>query len=901
MAPANPALLFALALSAALPALAWGDPPGAELPPEEAFLRTAHAARRTSPIQLDGKLAEAAWAAAPWNDSFTQARPDEGKPPTVHTRFKVLWDDDALYVGVECDDPEPPTATLSRRDRFTEGDFISFDLDTTLDRRTAYHFQVYAAGQQLDGIHFNDTELTTDWDAAWDSAVARSERGWSTELRIPLRVLRIPEHAHTFGFNLYRILSRRHEEDQWRFRPHGRPGDISRLGLLDGLDGIHPVREIELRPYVGTRLLRSSPAPANAVPHGSLGGCSSIGVDPMSQAGACVGLDLRYNVASDLSLVGTLNPDFGQVEADSRVLNLTTFETFFPEKRPFFLEGLDLFKSPLRIDFGGPYGGNAYQIFYSRRIGRGTPALADLGLASNQALVYQESAVPVLGAAKLSGTVSGASVGLLTAIEPRVSAQIQQPGGQVDDLRTVEARSTSAVRVRAPLGDNMLLGFTGTAVDPLATDATFGLERRHAHVGGADFTLFNSDRSWNFTGQALGSLLTGNTPGTLLDGTYLGLTQSGYGASARLAHETEHTVFAINGDLLSKTFTVNDLGFMQRANLARAMGYFALRDPHPSSWWQNIQLLLGGREIRNAGLDYTLERDAMLELNFTTNDFWFVDTGLIGQLPYLDDRELHDGTPLERQKSASVYGFISTDSRKRLQLQLSFTEARSAPRFERQNQLELTAIFRPLPQLEGSFDLSYNENAGTFRRIRSASALPGQNCLVPPNPPTETCPDVTATLDPAVAVQQSRLYLLAQQQARSVSATLRTTYAFTPHLTLQAYAQIFAAGIAYSNPSRVIAGPGKNPVRLADLLPATLADLPPNGDDRQAGANLQVILRWEWRTGSTFYLVYAHQTSNDVPSLSHGLSLGGELGALGGAGVANGDTILIKVDLLKAL
>jgi len=895
------ALAFALALGVAIPALAEGDQAPPVLPPEETFLRTAHAARRQGPIHLDGKLDDAAWAAVPWNESFTQARPDEGKPATVHTRFKVLWDDDAFYLGVECDDPELPTATLSRRDRFTEGDYISFDLDTTQDRRTAYHFQVYAAGQQLDAIHFNDTDMTTDWDAAWESAVSHSPQGWSAELKIPLRVLRIPEHARAFGFNLYRVLSRRHEEDQWRFRPYGRPGDISRLGTLDGLDGIHPVREIELRPYVGGRLLRNSPAPSNAVPRGVLGSCSSIGLDSMSQASTCVGLDLRYNLASDLSLVGTLNPDFGQVEADSRVLNLSTFETFFPEKRPFFLEQLDLFKSPLSIDFGGPYGGDAYQIFYSRRIGRSTPGGGDLNLAGNQALVYQASAVPVFGAAKISGTLSGASVGLLSAIEPRVSAQVQEPDGRIDEVRTVEARSTSALRVRAPIGDNALIGLTGTAVDPIATETNFGLDRRHAHVGGADFTVFNQDRSWNFTGQALGSLLTGNSPSTLLDGTHVGMTQSGYGASARLAHETEHTAFAINGDLLSPTFTVNDLGFMQRANLARVMGYFVVRDPHANSWRQRIQLIMGGREIRNAALDYTIERDVLAELTFTTNNFWFVDFGTIGQLPYADDRELHDGTPLERQKSLSFYGYAATDSRKPLRLEFSFTQARSAPRFERQNQLETTLTFRPLPQLEGSFDLSYNENAGTFRRIRAASDLPGLGCGVSPNPPTASCPDVTSTLDPAIAVQQTRLYLLAQQHARSVSATLRSTYAFTPYLTLQAYAQLFAAGVSYSNPSRALAGPGKSLVRLADLTPALNADLPPNANDRQAGANLQVILRWEWRTGSTFYLVYAHQTASDVTPLSHGLSLSGELGALGGSGVANGDTILIKVDLLKAL
>src|SRR5207302_1112003 len=247
-------------LAAAGRVLAAEDPPAAgALPAESFYVRTAHAARRTGPIEIDGKMSEPAWQAAPLEDNFTQVNPEEGKPASVHTAFRVLWDDEYLYFGAVCDDPEGATATLSRRDRFIEGDSVQFDLDTTFDRRTAYHFQVYAAGQQLDAIHFNDTDMTTDWDAAWDSAVAQTPNGWSVEMRIPLRVMRIPESAKIMGFNVYRILSRRKEEDQWRFRPQGRQGDISRLGLIDGIEGIRPVRELELRPYLGFKAVRNVP------------------------------------------------------------------------------------------------------------------------------------------------------------------------------------------------------------------------------------------------------------------------------------------------------------------------------------------------------------------------------------------------------------------------------------------------------------------------------------------------------------------------------------------------------------------------------------------------------------------------------------------------------------------
>ena len=857
--------------------------------PEESYQRTAHAARRKLPITLDGKLDEPAWLDAPAETQFTQAVPDEGSAPTVRTTFRILWDDEYFYLGATCEDPEPMTVTLTRRDRAIEGDYIQFDLDTTYDRRTAYHFQVYASGTQQDGIHFNDNDTSLDWDAAWDSAVHREEgKGWSVEIRIPLRVMRIPVGSKRWGFNFYRVTSRRHEEDQWRFRPNGRSGNVSRLGVLEGLDGIHPVRALELRPYVSLRGERNTPPPAY-VPHGELtAGCASQALDAKLGTSECIGADFRYNLASDLALVGTINPDFGQVEADQRVLNLSTFETFFPEKRPFFLEGLDLFKNPLRADLGGPYGGDAYQIFYSRRIGRGTPTADDLGLAANQSIVFEQPTVPIASAVKLSGTLGGTSVGLFSAVEPRVSAQIQQPDGRVQTLRTVEARNDAVLRVRAPISDFGFAGAMGTAADPLFANPTLGTDRTHAHVGELDLTLFSRDRSTQFDTQLLGSLLTDATPQTLRDGTFMGPTSSGGAFSAKIKHVEEDWFAEIHGDHLTPTFSVDTLGFMPRANLTRIMGYAGLQSPHPRLFWQNAQILVGAREVSDSAFNLRLDRDFIFEVSFNTPSGFSLDTGTITQTPYVDDRELLDGTPLQRQANVTWFGALATDSRKPLQIQFNWTFGRSFPRFERQNQLDVTLVTRPMPQLDGSLDLAYNENAGTFRQIRPAGVLPGQG-------------DPTLEIDPGLATQTTRQYLLAQQQARSVSATLRGTYSFTPHLTLQAYAQLFTAGIAYGNAQRVVIGPGKQEVKLASLIPASSIDLPPNADDRQAGLNVNVILRWEWRTGSTLYLVYSHQSSNDVLPPTRGLDFGRELATVTSAGVARGDSVLVKVDLLSAL
>ncbi len=857
------------------------------------FFRSIRAARRSSPVSIDGRIDEPAWREAELGDRFTQFEPDEGAQPTAPTRFRVLWDDDSIYVGIECDDPEAPTDTLSRRDRYVEGDWVSFDLDTTNDRRTAYHFQVFAGGQQLDGLHFNDTDMTTDWDAAWESAVARTPTGWSAEFRIPLRILRVPVGATDFGFNVYRYLARRKEQDQWRYRPREASGDISLLGRLTGLGGIHPVRSLELRPYLAARSTLARPAPGPATAPFRFAPCSSFGLSDSQVQAACAGLDLRYSLASDLSLVATLNPDFGQVEADQRVLNLSTFETFFPEKRPFFTEGLDLFQSPLRISFGGAYGGDAYQVFYSRRIGRPPPDWED----ANGTLLYQPAARPVGGAAKLTGTIGSAAVGLLTSYEPRLEAQALQ-GDRVVDVRTAEAVQSEVLRVRVPVAERALLGFFGTARDPLFTSSSLDLSRRHAHVGGADVTSFDAQRDWSFTGQAVGSVLTGGDVEVQDDGTVLRDGSSGAAFSGKLQKNAGPLVGFVSGDWLSPQFTVNDLGFMRRANLFRGFGYLQLRDVHPSSWYQRALVGTWVREVRDSTMSLALAQEVGAETFVQLNSQWTLS--FYGSLttPVVDDRELGDGTPIERQGQRGGGASFNSDPRKPVQVGAYTDLSRGFPRFERSTGFGAYLTLRPLSRLETTLSVDYLRGDGAIRQIRKATAVPAP--VADPN----QLPPVPADLDPATAATQQRLYLLAPQSSRSVSGILRSTYAFSPHLTLQLYAQLFAAGVAYGDPLRVVVPAGKSTVRLSGLEPAhpeDRADVVSNADDRQAGLNINVILRWEWRLGSTLYLVYAHQTSADFRPLPGGLDLGGELGAIASDTATHSHTFLVKIDLFQAL
>jgi hypothetical protein len=861
--------------------------------PGQTVTRSVRAARLVGSIELDGRPDEPAWRAAETGEAFTQIEPEVGMPASSSTRFWVLWDEKSLYIAADCADPAGVTAVLSRRDRASEGDKVEFNLDTTLDRRTAYLFTVFAAGQQLDGLRFNDIEVTTEWDAAWESKVVRTPSGWSFEARIPLRAMHIPEGAREFGFNVSRTISKRREESRWQFVSREIPGEVSSLGRLTGIDGIRPVRTIELRPYLGMRTTVSRPVASDQGAPLLFGACTSTGITGNVLTAACAGLDARIGLTSDLALVGTLNPDFGQVEADERVLNLTTYETFFPEKRPFFLQGMEAFQPPYNVVYSGPYGGNAYQLFYSRRIGRSPPPAS---VGPGQRLVYTPTARPVHAALKLSGAIGATTVGLLSAYESRVNAEIEEADGDLTTQPLADAVHSGVGRARLPLGDNVIVGATMTAVDPLFTrenvaapDPLSAANARHSYAGAFDLALFDDERDWNLRSQLAGSTIWGGRTAVIRDGTLLEDGTSGLAASAKLSKENGAVTAMLDADYLSPGFWVDDLGFMPRANLFRTLGLVTLRDLQPDWRWQRAQVSTGGRMAQSANRDVTLTRDAFISTRVLLNSYWEVSGSFFGGPRAADDRELFDGTPFERLGGVAGSLGLTSDRRKPVSGSLVLVHQEVVGRDSRLTDASLNVVLRPTPVLDvdATVVLSLTEN--DVRMIRAAG---------PPVPDPDN-PD--ATFDPATATTMDRLYLFAPLDARSVGLTLRATLAFSPGLTLEAYGQLFTAGLSYGDPLRTVVGPGKAVIRQDQLTPAMPADLAPNNDGQQGAINVNLILRWERGPGSTLYIVYAHETANyRVPSMS-GLDFGSELGAVTADGASHGDTLLVKIDFLQAL
>src|SRR5262245_3188870 len=281
--------------------------------------------------RIDGRVDDSAWTGAPPFTGFVQKFPAEGASPAEPTTVRVLYDDDALYVAIDCVQVhEPVTARLTRRDRVVESDRVVVSLDTMLDHKSAYQFEVNAGGVQVDALQYGDTEISYDWDDVWQAAVARRADGWSAELRIPLQLLRFRSiAAETWGFQIRRYTAASQEIDELAFIPRDQGGEVSRFGRLGPFDHLKKPLGVELRPFAAAQLTHRDP-----------------GEDSLERgfgAAASAGLDGKWRLSPSATLDFTAAPDFAQVEVDQVVLNLTTYETFFPEKRPFFLEGLDLF------------------------------------------------------------------------------------------------------------------------------------------------------------------------------------------------------------------------------------------------------------------------------------------------------------------------------------------------------------------------------------------------------------------------------------------------------------------------------------------------------------------------------------------------------------------------------
>lgn len=787
--------------------------------------------------RIDGSLSEAVWERAPVIGGLRQVEPFEGQPATQRTQVRLLYTETALYIGARLYDDGPVSSRMGRRDMALEdADWLGIALDSQFDRRNAYLFQVSPAGVQRDailsdgsGTAFSESEDTT-WDAVWESATRIDNGGWTVEMRIPLSQLPIPERdVHTWGLQVERIIGREQERSVLAFVPREERGGISRYAQLEGIRDIAPGQPLELRPYVvmqGESVDRGANPFRNAR-EGSVSG----------------GLDLRYRLSGDLLLTATLNPDFGQVEVDPAVVNLGVYETFFQERRPFFLEGTDVF------DFGGGGSNAGGRLFYTRRMGRSPqlPAPTPRSDTPRQA--------NILGAAKLTGRTDGGwRFGVMEAVTARSETRFMDEAGEVGRVVAEPLTNYAAVRVRRDLREGAsFVGGMLTSVlresDPARADLFLPSS---AWAAGIDVRHEWDERRWLVQGSAVGTRVAGS-PAAMTriqraghhffqrpDAPHLGVdstttTLTGGAVSATLARRMGRNWQAeLGGALTTPAFEVNDMGFgtrTDRRDVTTQLRYTETTAGDRLRSWNasarvRYEFNFNGEMIANW---HTLRGSA------TTLGFLELSGSLTHRTRANDDRRTRGGPLTHRPAHTSFSGSVTTDRRRAVGLRVDTGIARDeAGGLE--DQLQTRIVIRPSSRWELQL-------APEVIRFKEAAQY------------------VTTLPDPDRLATFGRGYIFAPLDQTTVSLETRLNVALSPTLSIQAYAQPFLSAGDYGDPT-VLERPSS-----FTFAPWVGAGEVPDRDFNLRSLRGNAVLRWEWSPGSVLYVAWQQNRRDMVRGL----------------------------------
>ena len=857
-------LLF---LSVALPATTFAQTPqNRGQTSQSRTVPVLRAERAQSAIHIDGRLDDPAWEKATPATAFTQSYPDVGAAPTQKTEARILYDNEALYVGVRMFDTKPDSiaAQLARRDASgIYSDWLHLVIDSYHDRRSGFRFSVNPKGVQKDVLHSDDRNEDLNWDAVWQVGTMVDSLGWVAEYRIPFSQLRfggVPKGTERlWGLQIQRDIARRSERDSWSPWTTNDPGFISFAGDLTGISDIPTPQRLEIMPYVSAKLNRSPGDRANPF-------YSRNDFEPSA------GADIKYGLPGGLTLTGTVNPDFGQVEVDPAVVNLSAFETFFPEKRPFFVEGASIFNLG-RLRGGPSYG--SQQIFYSRRIGRRPQRFA------SGTFVDAPDATTILGAAKVTGKSGPWTIGVLDAVTAEEKARIIDADGNRTTTPVEPATNYFVGRMRRDFnkGKTIVSG-GGTAVnrdvdDPVFTD----LLRSRAYVGAVDFEHQWSNRVWTLTGALAGSSIGGSKPVITSaqrssaryyqrpDADYLDLdtdreTLDGHSISLGLNKSGAWSMGA-TAKQVSPGYEVNDLGFMGRVdyrNFGISGGYYHNK---PGKYFRDWNASIGTNHAFNFGGD-RIWTSMFTNESVTFKNLWYMGGGAEYDPGAFDDR-LTRGGPVGKQPTQyGGYFYGGSDSRR---------------------------------QISYYWNLNYyGDEAGGYSKSFNPEIdiRPSSSVLLAISPGISyfhnTIQYVQSVADPLATATYGGRYIFANIHQTTLSATTRISWTLSPRLSFQLYAQPFASSGKYDG-FKELAEPrtrrytvyGKTgastigEIRDTDTGDKTAYTVDPDGTGPAPSFTISnpnfsiqslrgnAVVRWEYRPGSALFFVWQQQRSGFQP------------------------------------
>ncbi len=816
------------------------------------------AVRLSESVTIDGNLTESIWQNNFGVSTFTQREPVEGGQPSQKTIVRVAYDDAALYVGARMyDTPDSITARLGRKDVFVSADRFNVYIDSYHDKRTGYYFSLNAAGTFYDGVLLNDDWDDDSWDGVWQGKVNKDNEGWTAELRIPYSQLRFQNAAsHVWGINFSRDISRRNERDFVVFTPKNGSGFVSRFVDLVGIENITPPQQLEILPYITTK--------AEFLQH-------SAG-DPFitgSKYTPRIGADIKYGLGSNLTLNATINPDFGQVEVDPAVVNLSDVESFFNEKRPFFIEGSSIFS------FGNGGTNNNWSFnfpnanfLYSRRIGR-----SPQGSIPSADFAEIPSGTDILGATKVSGKLGDSwNVGTIQAVTGREYAELQTNNQR---SRTEVEPLTYYGVARAQKEFNQgtqALGFMSTLAARSFSDDRLRDEINSSGLtfGVDGWTALDSEKTWVLAGYVAMSRVAGSQTRMMNlqqnsqhyfqrpDASHVRLDSAatsmvGYNGRFRLNKQKGNFYMNAAFGFIDPKFNVNDIGFLSRSDILNGHVVASYRWTEPKDFYRYIEL--GGSTFRSYDFGGNIVWNGYFHFGYIQfPNFWSVDWNFAYNPETFNNRRTRGGPLTINPPGYQIGIFTRTNQNSDVVFYPGWNTYQTD--WERQWSAWVTIEWQPATNISLSVSPEFGH---TFENSQYVGTYDDQLA-------TETF---------------GKRYVFAELSQNTVSAGIRLNWTFTPTLSLQMYIQPLISAGDYVN-FKELARPKTYAFNRYGDGASTFDDVNFVADPDGGGPAPEIplynpnfnfksirgnaVLRWEYFSGSTVYFVWT-QSRSDVENI----------------------------------
>ncbi|HPF52712.1 MAG TPA: DUF5916 domain-containing protein [Draconibacterium sp.] len=804
-------------------------------------------------ITINGKLNEPAWQNANWQDHFIQHEPKEGDPPSKQTEFAILYDASNIYVAFRAyDNPDSVSMRMTRRDHL-EGDLVGVAFDSYFDKRTHFFFIVSAAGVRSDNVTSDDgNNEDWTWDGIWTAKTELTSSGWTAEMKIPLTQLRFKEsEEQVWGLNAFRSIFRKDELSTWQPMKRDIPGFTSQFGILNGIKDIKPKNVLNVSPYVVARTERFEKEPDN--PFRSSGKDNSLDA----------GLDAKIGLTNNLTMDLTVNPDFGQVDADPSEVNLTTNETFFQEKRPFFIEGQNILSYSLSFGDGNQATNN---LFYSRRIGRHPHYYPDL---EDDEYIDQPAFTKILGAAKITGkTPDGWSIGVLESVTAKEHAQIDGINGERSQV--VEPLTNYFVgRVQKDFNEgNTYLGGIVTAVNRSINDSHLEYLHKSAYTGGVDFVHKWNDKKWLVDAGFYFSRVAGTEEAILNtqtmysrtyqrpDADYVTLDSSrtslgGYGGKFTFGKVGGRFRIAAIFNWKSPGLEINDIGYTPEVDEIMQILWAGYR------WYEPVGIFRSANVNFNEWTVYDFG-GTLVNVGGNVNghaqfkNFWNAFGNINWDGTGLSHNVLRGGPSMKLPGSTGFYMGVFSNPQKKFTYGIDGGATFSGDKgFSSRKSAEIEIGYRPFETLQIEVSPEYAVSDNRLQYVTQQEYNGGTR------------------------------YIMGSIDRKTLSMSIRLNYNITPDLTIQFWGQPFIATGQYDEFKYVTDSKADNVndrfnIYSADQMGYNWTDEMYQVDDNRDGIvdysfdkpdfNVKeflsnLVLRWEYKPGSIFYLVWSQNRS----------------------------------------